>query len=381
MTAEHPAEVERESGATFLELFFDLVFVFAITQVTALIRQEGEVASFLPAALVFALVWWAWSQFTWVGNAVDMGDRWHRVVVLAATGSAFFMAQAVTDALGHDGEWFGVAYALTMLLGLGLYWVGLRHDRDHQRALLTYIPIAGPASLVVAVGGFLGTSIRPWVLAFALVLFGLSGLAAERGHAFRIAPRHFAERHALIVIIALGEAVIAVGIAAAGLERTAAFMAAIAVGVIGSLALWWAYFDWFQETAEERLRARPALARAAFARDVYTFGHYPLVFGIVAFAVAVEEAVAHPGEHLEALGRFGLAAGIVLYLAGSAAVYLRAGGILLVERIATAVVAVAVVVALPDLDAVAALGIVVGSMVVGLVLERIRHHAGALRLG
>jgi low temperature requirement protein LtrA len=381
--AESTSETEvdsRDRGATFLELFFDLVFVFAITQIAAFIHHEDDLVAYLEAALIFVIVWWAWSQFTWAGNAIDIEDRWSRLGILAATGTAFFMAQGVPDAFGDDAPWFTFSYLATILIGLSLYWYGLRSDRTHQRALLTYLPWVIAASVVVAVSGFIDEDWRAWGYALAFVLFAISGLAGERGDIFRITPGHFTERHGLIVIIALGESIIAVGVASSGLERTAEPVAAMAVGVVGAIALWWAYFDWFSASLHAGLARVNMVDRVKLARDAFSFGHYPLVFGIVCFAVAVEEAVAHPDEPMGSVGRFAVAAGIALFLGATVAIHYRDGGVLLVERLVAVIAVVGFVALAPDVNALTALSVTVGILIAALVVERVRHHAGALRI-
>ncbi|MGD9933186.1 MAG: low temperature requirement protein A [Dehalococcoidia bacterium] len=363
---------EREQGATFLELFFDLVFVYAITQVAAFIHHEGDVEAYLRAALIFGMIWWAWSQFTWAGNGINLRDRRATVATLAATGAAFFLAQDVPAAFTSEGEWFSVPFALTMLIGNGLYWWGLRDEPEHQRALLTYLPLTALAVLVAGAGGFASESAQPWAYLGALGLFLAATITAQRGTPFHIYPRHFAERHALIVIVALGESVIAVGVGAQGLERSGEFALAAAVGVAAVCLLWWSYFDWFQEATEHVLRGRPAHDRASLARDLYTWLHLPIVFGVVCIAVAAEEVLAHPGDHLEAIGWFGLAAGTLLFQGGIIAAHYRGTGRLLVERSIGAGVAVAAVAAFRDLDALLLAALVVAIIVASLAVERVR---------
>lgn len=363
---------EREQGATFLELFFDLVFVYAITQVAAFVHHDGDVDAYLRAALIFGMIWWAWSQFTWAGNGINLRDRRATVAMLAATGAAFFLAQDVPAAFTGDGEWFSVPFAITMVIGNGLYWWGLRDEPEHQRALVTYLPLTLLAVVLTGAGGFASGSVQPWVYLAALGLFLGSTIAAQRGTPFHIYPRHFAERHALIVIVALGESVVAVGVGAQGLGRSGEFALAAAAGVGAVCVLWWSYFDWFQEAAEHALRNRAPHDRATLARDVYTWIHLPIVFGIVCIAVAAEEVLAHPGHHLESVGRFGLALGTLLFQGGIIAAHHRGTGVLLVERTAGTVVAVAAVVLLSDLDALPLTLLIAAIIVATLVVERLR---------
>lgn len=370
----HPHE-ERERGASFLELFFDLVFVYAITQISSLIRQDANVEAFLRATLIFSIVWWGWSQFTWTCNGIDVDDRRARVAMLLATIAAFFMAQDLPDAFTSSGEWFSLPFGITMTFGLGLYWWGLRDEAEHQRALVTYVPLAIAGTLLATASGFLDDSRQEWGYAGTLLVFVASGIASEFGTPFHVYPRHFAERHALIVIIALGESIVAVGVGSAGLERTGEFAFAVAIGAAGVAVLWWSYFDWFQEAAERALRAAAPHGRGGLARDMYTFAHFPIVLGIVGIAVAAEEMIAHPSSPLEDFGRFALAAGNVLYLLGVIAGEWRARRRLLVDRLVAAGVVVVVVAALPNLDAIVVGAGAIAIHLAALVSERLRGTA------
>jgi low temperature requirement protein LtrA len=314
----------RPKKVTPLELFFDLVYVFAVTEVAALLEAGPSWGDAGRGALILALMWWAWSQFTWAANAVDVEGRPSRLVLLASTLASFFLALSVPTAFGGGGLRFGTAYLAVRFLGLGLYWLGLRHDPEHQAALRTFLPLASVAPLVALAGGVASPTARPWIWAAALALEVAAAAMAGRGE-FRVASGHFAERHGLFVIIALGETIVAVGVAAAGLEPSAAVLWAAGLAVAGAAALWWAYFDRAAEEWEHALERLPVEARGRLARDTYTFLHYPIVAGIVGFAVAAEHAVAHPGETLEGPTRAVLAAGIGLVLTGITAARSRAG--------------------------------------------------------
>ena len=372
MSQHHP---EREVGANFIELFFDLVFVYAITQVATLIEHDADLEGFLQATAIFTLVWWAWSQFTWTGNSMDVDDGVHRFAMFGATIAAFFMAQGLPDAFSGEGEWFSVPFAAAITIALCMYWLGLRGDPEHQRALLTYLPLAAIGTVLAGASGFVGDGLQEWSYSAAIGVLFLAGFAAQLGTPFHVYPKHFAERHGLIVIIALGESIIAVGVASAGVDRSADFAFALAVGGLSACVLWWSYFDWFQESLEEVLRSIAEHGRAPLARDLYTFGHVPIVLGIVGLAVAAHEMIAHPSDPLEDFGRFALAAGTALYLLGIVAAHLRATRKLLVERVAAAAIAIVLVAALPELDAIVAGSLLVVLHAIALGVERLRLSA------
>lgn len=300
----------------YLELFFDLVFVFAITQLATLVHDDHSLGGWARAGLVLWLVWWAWSQYAWAGNAIELERRGVRVAMLAVTGAMLLAASTIPGAFGSDGAWFAVPYAAVRLAGLGLYWSGLRDQPAHRAALATFAPIAGIGSLLVVAGGWGPDSARPWLWLAAVAVDSVSLASAGRGE-FRVEPAHFAERHGLIVIIALGESVIAVGATAAELDRSAAVLLTAALGFAAVAALWWAYFDRMHAAAEHRLAIEPDHRRRSnLARDLYTLGHLPIVGGTVVFATGVEEALLHSGGALGAFGTIALVGGPVAFVAG-----------------------------------------------------------------
>lgn len=352
----------------FLELFFDLVFVFAITQLVGLLHHDHSAAGWGRAAVMLWLIWWAWSQYAWAGNAIDLDRRSARLGVLAATGSMLAAAALVPSAFEQagDGRAFALLYAAVRLIGLGLYWAGLRGDREHRAALRTYLPIQLLSPMLIVAGGLAEHGWRMGCWVAAIVADVTSVLSAGRGE-FRVDPAHFAERHGLIVIIALGESVVATGLTAAEVGMDAATMAVLAVGFVATAALWWCYFDWVHAAAEARLAGEPDHRRRSnLARDLFTFGHLPIVGGTVVFAAAAEEVLAHPGEELHSFGITALALGPSLYLAGFVYGNLRATGRLLIARTAGVVAVVAAAVAVGHVAAAAAVFVLVTLVVVGI---------------
>ena len=319
------------------ELFFDLVFVYGITQISTLLGHHLQPAGFAKAGLVLSLMWWVWSQYTWAINAVDPTRRTVTVALLGATGAAFFCAQAIPDVYGSAGRWFGVAYFVLHTVGLIIYWAGLAHDPEHRRALRTYIPLASIAPAVVLVGGLCPARTRPWIWLVALVIDVASALNAGKG-AFKIQTAHFAERYSLIVIIALGEAIVEVGVGTATLERTARFAATALVALLIIGLLYISYFGWVADATEHRLEQTPRNAQARLARNLYTFLHLPIVAGIVCVAIADERIVTHPDQPLTAGERAALALGVGLFLTGFIIGNALAARTLLIERVAAVVV-------------------------------------------
>jgi low temperature requirement protein LtrA len=368
---------DKKTG--YLELFFDLVFVFAVTQLVTVLHDDHGLTGWRNTVLLAWLVWWAWSQFAWAGNAIDLDRRITRVGVLGITGVTLVVAAAIPESTGPDGGLrFALPYAAVRLSGLALYWAGLRHDPEHRAALRSYLPIAAVSPLVVLIGGALDTDARPWVWLVAVAVDIASAIAGGRGE-FRVAPRHFAERHALIVIIALGESIVGIGATVAESPLTAKVVAVVTGAFVILGVQWWGYFDWVQAAAEHRLASEGDLRRRGrLARDLFTFGHFPIVLGSVIVAYGLEEAVAHPSDHLEAAARWSIGAGLALFYAGFLAGNARAVGGVLVER-ALALVAVAVVTTAlgPSVSAVALLTILAATLVVLATLETRRSRASA----
>lgn len=346
-----------DQGATFVELFFDLVFVYAITQLTASLRIDLTPRGMLETIVLFWLVWWAWTQFTWALNLADTEESHVRLATLLATAVAFFMAQAVPDAFANGGPWFAVPYVAVRLTGLAVYaWVA-QGDVEQRASVRGFWLVSLTGMAAVIAGSFAGATIRTVLWCLAIALDFVAATQAGRG-TWRIAPRHFAERHALFVIVGLGESLIAAGIGTSDVPRTAELVAAAVLSVLATCALWWSYFGWAKETAEDAFASAPADQRARIARDAYSLRHFPIVGGIIGFAVAVEEAVAHPGEPLSMPMAISLAAGVVLFVVGTAVVLSYTSRIQPWVRVGAAAVIVLAVPLSARLDASLALAVV-----------------------
>jgi low temperature requirement protein LtrA len=369
------SEEEHERRTSYLELFFDLVFVFAITQVTALMIGDPTAAGFAKAALVLALIYWAWSAYAWATNAIDLSVPGLRLGYLLAIGASFAMAIGVPDAYAERAGWFAVSLFAVRITQLWLYMRGLRGDAQHRAAVLHLAPWFALSPTLVLVGGFAGEDLRI-VLWVAAVAVDVAGTLREReGSGWQISPAHFAERYALFIIIALGESIVAVGSGLAGHPKDAAFAGALAVSFVGVAAIWWAYFDFAAAVLARVLANRAPEARPPLARDVFTLFHYPMVLGIILFAVAAKKTVASPTEPLSGGGRFALAGGIATFLIGFALTRYRIARHVAYERVAAALLGIAAVLLFPDIDGLALMAIVVGLLVAGLAWESVHLRA------
>jgi low temperature requirement protein LtrA len=363
------ASAEEEKRTGYLELFFDLVFVFAFTQVTSLVVEDTSATGLARAALVFALVWWAWSAYAWLTNAIDVDNVGTRLFFFAAMLAAFFVALAVPDAYTDEGVWFATAYFAVRVLHVALYVWGVRDDHVQRAAVLRLAPWFLVAPTVALAGGFADDPWRTslWTISIAIDVVGTLFAAG-----FRVSAAHFVERYGLIVIIALGESIVAIGVAALELERDGVFAVAVAVSFAGAAVAWWAYFDSTQVAVERALHATSEEERGHLARDVFTFFHYPIVFGIILLAVAAKKTLGDPGEPLSDAGRTALALGICLFLLGFVLTRYRVIRRIAWERIGAALAVVAAVLLLADADALVLLAIAVLALVAALAVEAIR---------
>ena len=374
------ADVERdEHEITPLELFFDLTFVFGMTQVTILLADDPTWGGVFRGMLVLAALWWAWTAYAWLTSATDVDEGGVRLVVLASMAGMFGVALAVPGAFGDDAVLFGVAYLLVRLLHLVLSATVVRDDPGRRDALLRFAPTAilGPSLLVLA--GFLDgrERIAVWVAALAIDYFGPVLIRAGRG--WQVAAEHFAERHGLIILIALGESIIAIGLGA-GLELSTGVLVAAALGIVVVSALWWLYFDVAAIIARSRLRQARGLELHRLALHAYSYLHLPMVAGIVLFALGLKTTVDHVGEPLDAVPAVGLCGGVALYLLGHIAFLYRATGYLFRRRTAAAVVLLALVPVAVSIPALAALALVSAVCSLVVAYEAIRYRAARIQL-
>lgn len=313
----------RPQGATFIELFFDLVFVFAVTQVTAVLEEHLTVVGLVQAVLVFWLVWWAWTQFTWTLNTADTEHSGIELLTMAAVAAAFFMALTVPDAYETTGWWFATSYILVRLLGIAGQWWVAAGDAEWRSTVRPWAILSFSGLAAVALGAALPTGPRT-VLFAAAVGLDLFSAARAGGGEWRLYPEHFGERHGLFVIIALGESLIAAGASAGDMERNGTLLAVTVPAVVGACALWWTYFSRAKGALEEAMHQTPSRDRGRFARDVFSFLHFPIIGGVIGFAVAIVEAVHHPADHLEPAAVLALIVGVALFVGCTGLALLRA---------------------------------------------------------
>ena len=354
------ARIGGEERVTPLELFFDLVFVFALTQVTGFLAHHLTWLGMLQGAALLAALWTVWGGYSWLTNAVPAEEVIPaRLVIFCAMAAMFVASLAVPGAFGAYGVIFGSAYFVVQLLQVILYALATGREPE-RRAILRLAPgfLGAPALLIVA--GFLDGFAQGALWAVALAVgYGVAFVRGVSG--FRIHPGHFAERHGLVVIIALGESIVAVGVGASGVGLGAAVIVAAVLGIALAAALWWAYFDLVMLTAERRLSEARGEERARLALDSYTYLHLPMVAGIIFAALGIEQTLAHVGDPLGTIPAVALCGGVALYLLGHNAFRLRDEGSVSVPRLVVAVLCFALIgvgVSVPSLITLAVLALV-----------------------
>jgi low temperature requirement protein LtrA len=382
-TRRSPIKALATSGdhtVTTLELFFDLVFVFALTQITALMAHDLSWHGVIQGVLLIGLLWWSWIGFSWICNLVKADEGSIRGAMLAAMAAMFLIALAIPEAF-HDlpGGLPGpvviaVAYFAFRAMNLLMFWLIADGDKVLRRTLARFAPsmLGGTALLLVASQFHGATQTVLWGAALAAD-YGGTYLIDARGWRLN-SPSHFAERYGLIVIIALGESIVAIGVGVTDLPISWPIIVASMLGLGSAAALWWIYFDATAHHGERALATEPAETRPKVARDAYTFLHFPLVAGIVLLALGLKKVLEYVGdtEHhhlddpLKGIGLYALYLGVVLYLLGHLAFTWRTTRRIGVSRLITAGVCLA---AVPTVAKVPALGqlAVLTALLAGLV--------------
>ena len=375
--------IDDTHRVTTFELFFDLVFVFAVTQVTAFMVHEHDAIGLVQGLLILALLWWAWCAFAWLGQQAraDMGVV--QVAMTVAMVAMFIIALAIPEAW-HDAPGGGhahsgamvylalaTAYILVKFSHVAGYWLAAGADSELRRQLLlSLVPWALGSSLLVA-GSIVGGSTQTlmWTLGLMVDIGGTYLASRSRFGQWRFySPAHWAERHGLIVILALGESIVAIGVGASDHPVSAPLVTGAIFGVLISVALWWLHFRVLAPGVEEQLQRLQDPDRVKLARDGYTILHFPIIAGIVVAAVGVEDAMARVGE-LEPFGAFSagvLLGGFSCYLLGHVAVWRRATGRWHLPRAGLAVVVLALwpaVAAVPPLLALGTAVAVLGALI------------------
>jgi len=378
-----------EVSVSPLELFFDLVFVFALTQVTAYMADEVETGhgleGLLRGVLVLMLLWWAWVGWSWLGNVTDVEAPALKMTLLAGMSAVFVLALCIPEAFedepgGLDGPLvLALAYLTVRALHFLLFWLVAREDPTLRGQLTRFAPSVAGSSVVLVVASQAegDTQTALWGLAIVADYVGtwLGGASGWR----LPAPGHFSERHGLIILIALGESIVAIGVGVAELPVTWPILVAAALGLLLASAMWWAYFDVSALVGERALAAEPRETRARLARTAYTFAHMPMIVAIVVGALGLKkvlEYVADTEHHdladpLKGVALGALVGGVAVYLLAHVAFKWVVARELNPVRLGAAALLLAAWAPLTQVPALGQLAVVTGVVVAALVVEAV----------
>ncbi len=365
--AAHPEPAADVVRVTTLELFFDLVFVFTITQLTSVLFEEPNGRGLLQVVLMLGVIWWMYGGYAWLTNAVTAHTTIRRLLLLGGMGGYFVLSLAVPNAFSSSGLAFGIGYFVVVAVHVILFTRA--SSTNVARAILTLAPFNLASAAVILVGGAVGGDAQYALWALAVAFEWLTP-KLRRPSAFSISPSHFVERHGLVVIVAIGESVVAVGIGASHIAVDGSLVTVALVGLALSACLWWLYFVGVEEEAEAALTALPQRERSFAALNAFGYWHLPLLLGIVAIASAERAAVAEPFAELSWARAAVLAGGVAAFLAGDVLFRreLRLGTV--AARVAAAILAPATVPIGATGSAFAQLAALVALLAAALASER-----------
>ena len=360
------ATMRDSESVTFLELYFDLVFVLALTQCTAYMAEDPSWEGLAKAMLILGILWWAWVGYAWLTSVIDPEEGPVRLIFFVAMAAFLVASLAVPEAFGDLGLLIALSYGVVRVCHILLFVIASEDDPDLRRSV-----VGLSVSTAVGVGLLLGAAATDgllqgalWAVALSLDVSGPYFFGAE---GWKLIPDHFAERHGLILIIALGESLVAIG---AGVEYgvTAGVVAAAVLGVGIASAQWWSYFDVSAIASRRRLASiTDQRERNELARDSYSYIHFLLVAGIVLLALGLKKTVGHTDEALKVVPAFALLGGAAIYLLGLAAFRWRHIRSFAHRRVITAAICFALIplaLEIPALVSVAILFVVLWGMVV-----------------
>lgn len=373
------AETHR---VTTFELFFDLVFVFAVTQVTVFMASQHSALGVLQGLVILTLIWWSWVAYSWLANQTHADEGIVRIGMTVAMIAMFGVALTIPEAFSDlDGGLFGplvlaICYVIVRVVHAVLYIISAGDDVGLRKQVLrtSFAWVVGAGLIIV--GAVIGGEYEVWWWLAAIVVDALLTYLTSAGGNWRLpSPAHWTERHGLIVILALGESIVAIGVGAAELPISAPILIGAALGVLLSVGLWWLYFDWIALAAEHILSKLTGIARVTMATDGYTYLHYSLIAGIVVSALGVKEVLGH-ADSSDPLGWFGaaaLAGGTSLYLAGHGFFWHRISGRWNYWRLGAATLLLLLLPWVALLPPLVALGLVVAVVLSLVVIETTRY--------
>ena len=366
------AVMREGERVTPLELFFDLVFVLALTQCTTLIARTPTGEGMLEGLLVLGMLWWSWVGYAWLTSVIDPEEGAVRLVMFAAMAAFLVAALCVPGAFGSEALLFACAYAAVRSAHIVLFMLASRDDVELRHSVIGLAASTAIGVGLIFAAAFAGGALQLGLWGLALVLdaggpylFGADG--------WKLVPGHFAERHGAIVIIALGESIVALGIGAKSVLSVGVVAAAV-LGVVIAAALWWVYFDVTAIVAERRLEeAAEGRERNEIARDSYSYLHFPMVVGVALIAVGMKLTIEHVDDSLKLVAAAALLGGAAMYLLAHVAFRLRNMHTLSTRRLLCACVLLALLPVGTALPAIATLGILAALLTVLIAYEVLRY--------
>jgi low temperature requirement protein LtrA len=368
-----------ERAVTPFELFFDLVFVFGFTQVTTLMAAHPSAHGVLRGMLVLAAVWWAWGAYAWLATTISLEEGSTRLVMIGVMAAMFVAALAAPNAFGDTGVLFASAYLIVRILHLVLYAVAARGSPALLDSVIKLTPtgVAGP--LMILGAAFVDPPLKEAIWAAALLL-DFAGPLFQDAEGWQLSPGHFSERHGLIFIVALGESVVALGVGGGQLDLDVRTLVAATLGIIVVTAMWWMYFDVVAIVAARRLAQATGAAQAAQARDSYSYLHFPMVAGVILFALGVKKALPHAHQSLDWVPAATLCGGVALYLVAHILFRLRNVGTLNRQRLVAAVLLACLVTVSASVSALVLLALVTATTTSLVAYEAVRFREARQRV-
>ena len=371
------AVLRTEERVKPLELFFDLVFVLALTQCTALMADVPSWEGLAQGLLILGVLWWSWVGYAWLTSVVDPEEGIVRFAIFAAMASLLVVALCVPEAFDDSALLFACAYGIVRGGQIVLFLVASRDSPELRKSVWGLAGGTAVGVLLLVAASFADDALQGALWALALLLdMGEPYLFGSEG--WKLDPAHFAERHGLIVIIALGESIVAIGVGAEGLEVDAGVVAAAVLGIAAAAALWWLYFDIVALVAQRRLtNATVGREQNEVARDSYSYLHFPMVAGIVLLALGLKKTLEHVGDPLETVPAVAMLGGTALYLLAHVAFRWRNVHRFSVQRLLCAVFLCALIPLALEVAALVMLGVLVAALAVVIAYETV--HFAELR--
>jgi len=369
------AAMRETDQVTPLELFFDLVFVLALTQCTQLMSDDPTWSGLAEGLLILALVWWSWVGYSWLTSVIDPEEDAVRVAMFVAMAGLLLVALCVPDAFGDLGLAFALAYGVVRAAHVWLFMIASRDEPGLRRSIVGFTVSTAIGVALLVAGSTLDGAAQGIVWALALAL-DMAGPYVSGSEGWKIIPGHFAERHGLIFLIALGESIVAIGVGSeAGVDG--GVITAAVLGVALAAAMWWAYFDVVAIVAARRLAEKPVgREQNEMARDSYSLLHFPMVAGVVLIALGIKTTIAHVDDTLSPETAFAMVGGLAIYLLAHIAFRLRNVGSINKQRLVLAVALVAFIPFADQPKAGATLAAITVAMV-ALIAYEARHFAEA----